>query len=611
MAGINFQAGSLMEYRKRVVYFIVVGIFVIFCFRLFYLQVIRNDYYRRLAVSNRIHRERIIAPRGFIRDANGEKLVVDIPLYQISISPNRVVENSVELKLACRWFGIDETLFAKRFSDWKEKYSDGREMTFIKDADKGQISILMENRELFPFFNLAMKHHRQYPRGKLAAHILGHVGEVTDAEVNKSEGIFPGDVIGRMGIEKVYDDYLRGTDGIRIVEKSAGGTRVGEYDRYPEDWENIEPRLPVPGYNIYLTIDIDLQKKVEELLEGKKGSIVVIDPNNGEILAAASYPTFDPNLFSSGVSDKRWRQLNDDPDKPLFNRFVQAVYPPASVYKPLVGYVALDSEAVFGKIRFEPCYGGYQFGNRYFKCWKSEGHGRLNLTEAIIESCDTYFYQLGEALPIDEIACAAKLFGLGEKTGVDLSGEARGIIPSREYFNKRFGKGKWTRGHFLNCSIGQGDVLTTPVQLCVMTAVMANGGKKIFPHFVKKIVDRNEKIVYRGDQRALQVEGINLKHLNIIRDAMEKVVSDPEGTGRFSRVPGIKSAGKTGTAQNSHGEDHALFVAFAPFRSPRLTIAIILENAGHGGVTAGPLAREIMIFYFHSLNNSEQADESR
>ncbi|MCD6379777.1 penicillin-binding protein 2, partial [bacterium] len=500
MEGINFQSGSLLEYRRKVIYFIVVGILAIFCFRLFYLQVIRNSYYRRLAVSNRIHRERIIAPRGFIRDAEGEKLVVDIPRYQINISPNSVVEGSAKLKLACRWFGVDEVLFTKRFSAWKEKYPDGRKMTFIKDASKGQISILMENRELFPFFNLAMKHHRQYPHGKLAAHILGYIGEVTDEEVNKSEELFPGDVTGRVGVEKVYDGYLRGKDGIRVVEKSAAGTRVGEYDKNFEGWQNIEPRLPVPGDDLYLTIKVDLQEKVEWVLKGKKGSIVVMDPANGDILAAASYPTFDPNLFSSGVSDKRWRQLNNDSDKPLFNRSIQAAYPPGSVFKPIVGYAALSNKAVFEKINFEPCKGGYQFGNRYFRCWKSEGHGRLGLTGAIVQSCDTYFYQVGEALPVGEIAYAARMFGLGEKTGVDLPGEAKGIVPDREYFNKRFGKGKWTKGHLLNYSIGQGDLLVTPLQLCTMVSIIANGGEKIFPHFVKKIVDYDEKIVYRGDR---------------------------------------------------------------------------------------------------------------
>ncbi|MDZ7861005.1 MAG: penicillin-binding protein 2 [Candidatus Krumholzibacteriota bacterium] len=598
MAGIDFKSGSLPEYRKKVIYFIVAVIFAIFTLKLFYMQVSRHDYYRKLTVSNRIHRERIIAPRGVIRDEEGKKLVVDIPRYQISVSPGRAAGKTPELKLACGWFGVDEELFFKQFSAWKEKYPDGREMIFIKVADKEQISILMENRELFPFFNLVMKHHRQYPHGSLAAHILGHIGEVTDKEVSKSKELLSGDVMGRMGVEKVYDDYLRGRDGVRLIEKSAGGTRVSEYAGQMEGWGNISPRMPIPGDDLYLTIGMDMQNKVEELLDGRKGSIVVMNPGNGEILAAASYPTFDPNLFSSGVSGKRWRQLNDDPDKPLFNRSVQAEYPPGSVFKPVVGYAALNNKLIFNDIDFQPCGGGYQFGNRYFKCWKREGHGRLNLTEAIMYSCDTYFYQLGEALPVDEIATASRLFGLGRKCGVDLPGEARGIVPDRNYYNGRFGKGKWTRGHLLNLAIGQGDLLSTPVQLCLMTAIIANGGKKVFPHFVKKIVDNDGEVVYRGDGRSIQLKEINRRHLNRIRESLEKVVSAPEGTGRFSRVPGVRSAGKTGTAQNPHGEDHAVFIAYAPVESPRLAIVVILENAGHGGVEAGPISREIMSFYF-------------
>lgn len=606
MAGIDFQSGSLLEYRRKVIYFIVVVIFAIFTLKLFYMQVSRHGYYRKLTVSNRIHRERIIAPRGVIRDKEGEKLVVDIPLYQISVSPGRAAGKTSELKVACGWFGVDEELFFEQFSAWKEKYPDGREMIFIKDADKEQISILMENRELFPFFNLVMKHHRQYPQGSLAAHILGHIGEVTDKEVSRTKELLSGDVTGRMGVEKVYDDYLRGRDGVRLIEKSAGGTRISEYAGHMEGWGNIRPRLPIPGDDIYLTLGIDMQKKVEEILDGRKGSIVVMNPGNGEILAAASYPTFDPNLFSSGVSGKRWRQLNDDLDKPLFNRSVQAEYPPGSVFKPLVGYAALNNELIFKGIDFQPCRGGYQFGNRYFKCWKREGHGRLNLIEAIVQSCDTYFYQLGEVLPVDEIAGTGRLFGLGRKCGVDLPGEARGLVPDRDYYNERFGRGKWTKGHLLNLAIGQGDLLATPVQLCLMTAIMANGGNKVSPHFVKKIVDNNGEIVYLGDSRSIPLEEINHEHLDRIRESMEKVVSDPLGTGRFSRVRGVSSAGKTGTAQNPHGEDHAVFIGYAPVESPRLAVAVVLENAGHGGVEAGPISREIMSFYFDLSANREK-----
>jgi len=604
LEGANPQSRPSVGHRMSIIYLVVLAVFSIFAVRLFYLQVIRSDFYQRLAVSNRIRRERIIAPRGLIRDSAGRKVVIDIPLYQISIESARVAPDDPKLRLACRWFEVDEARFTERLKAWKKKYPDGREISFIADADKEQISILMENRELFPFCKLAIKHRRKYPYGSLAAHVLGYIGEVTDEEVSGSRNIFPGDAKGRMGIEYQYDRYLRGKDGVKIVEISAGGTPVGEFDGMfegGEPWSGIQPRLPVPGNEIHLSLDFNLQKEAEGLLDGRKGSIVLMNPQNGEILAAASYPTFDPNIFSVEISSENWDMLNRDPDKPMFNRSIQATYPPGSIHKLVIAYSALENSISALEREFQPCFGGYQFGNRFFRCWKEEGHGRVNLREAIVQSCDTYFYQIGEILSADDFARAGRLFGLGRKTGIDLPGEARGIIPDHDYFDSRFGRGRWTRGHLLNYSIGQGEVLVTPIQLCLMTSVIANGGRMITPHVVRKILDEENRVVFSGSRDASPVSGLRKDYLHFLRRAMEGVIADQNGTGRYSRVPGVKTAGKTGTSQNPHGEDHALFVAYAPAQSPALSIVVILENAGHGGVEAGPLARDIMNFYFNSM----------
>lgn len=603
MAGTDRQNEYILEHRRWILLIMFAGVALTMILRLFYLQVVRSGYYKRLAVSNRIQRERIISPRGLIRASDGSKLVVNVPVYQIAVLPGKIAGKEERLRLACGWLDIDQERLFLELEEWIARYPDGREMTVVQAADKGQISILNENRSLFPFFKLVMKHRRQYPEGDLAAHLLGYVGEVTDEQLKTGDRFYPGDITGRTGIEYVYEDFLRGEDGIRIVEISAEGIRVGEYEGIiaNEDLEGfVESRPPVPGSDVYLTLDIALQRAVEEAFDWQKGCVVAMEPSTGKILAAVSRPSYDPNIFMGGVSADQWRTLNEDPDKPLFSRTVQATYPPASTFKVIVSYAGLKNRIISTGDRFEPCYGGYQFGNRYFRCWKPEGHGSANLFEAIVNSCDVYFYQLGERLPADEFAYAGRLFGLGRKTGIDLPSEARGILPDHSYFDRRFGKRKWTKGHLLNYSIGQGEALVTPVQLCQMVAMIANGGRRISPHVVDRIVDTEGVTIFKGDDASTAVPQIDADILGFIKRAMVGVVSGEDGTGRASAVPGVKVAGKTGTAQNP-GIDHALFVAYAPADAPEIAIAVIMENAGHGGAMAAPMARKILSAYFNPV----------
>jgi penicillin-binding protein 2 len=409
-------------------------------------------------------------------------------------------------------------------------------------------------------------------------------------------------------VEYVYEEFLRGQYGLRIVEISAEGTRIGEYVGIVEDEQlqgQVESSPPVPGHDIYLTLDIELQRVVEEAFDWNKGAIIVMDPRSGAVLAAVSRPVYDPNIFIGGISEKNWRELNEDPDKPLFNRTVQATYPPASTFKLIVAYAGLNTHAVTRQELLSPCYGGYQFGNRYFRCWKAEGHGYSNLEEAIVNSCDVYFYQLAERLKADDFAYAGRLFGFGRQTGIDLPSEARGILPDKAYFDRRFGKGKWTRGHLLNYSIGQGDALATPIQLCQMAAMIGNGGKRIRPHIVERIEDAEGSVVFSFDERAEKVPQIDVRILGFIQDAMREVVMGETGTGRAAAIPGVEVSGKTGTAQNPHGKDHALFVAYAPSRDPEIALAIVLEHAGHGGAVAAPLARKILSAYFNPVTAME------
>ncbi|HER44303.1 MAG TPA: hypothetical protein ENO08_07580, partial [Candidatus Eisenbacteria bacterium] len=397
---------------------------------LFFLQVVRAELYKKLAFSNRIRKQRVIAPRGLIKDRRGDKLVVNVPVYQICILPAKIDNRSDLLSIACEWLHIEEEKLRENLAEWIDRFPDMREMPVIQAADKEQISILRENRELFPFFKLALRHRRQYPQGSIAAHLLGYVGEVTDEDLKTSANYHQGDIIGRTGVEFAAETYLKGVDGERLVEISAEGTEIGVIDIIDgvEGADgNVGSRAPVPGRDILLTIDLGLQREIERIFTWDRGSVVVMDPRNGEILAAVSRPVYDPNMFIGGVSAKEWKRLYEDQGNPLFNRTIQATYPPGSTFKVVTAYAALSNGLVGSNQYLKPCYGSYRFGNRNFGCWRPEGHGSLALQGAIEQSCDVYFYQLGEILEADEFAAAGRLFGLGGKTGVELPSEAVGI----------------------------------------------------------------------------------------------------------------------------------------------------------------------------------------
>jgi len=597
---------------------ILVGAMALLMLRLFVLQVVRHEYYTKLSFSNQLQRERIIAPRGIIRARDGSKLVVNMPVYQISVLPNRAAKKRELLSLASQWLKLDPAKVQEDLGAWMKRYPDGREMVVVQAADKEQISVLRENRDLLSFFRLAMEQRRFYPEGLLAAHVFGYVGEVTDEELAKSGELEQGDILGRTGIEREYDTYLRGTDGIRIIGISVEGTQVGEVSTLMNE-DEIErlggARSPVPGAEIKLTIDLNVQRAAEAAFQCERGALVAMDPRSGDILAAVSRPTYDPNMFIEGVSDEQWKQLFEDPAQAMFNRIVQAQYPPGSVFKLVTAYEALTTGKIDEHAFQHPCFGGLQFGNRYFKCWQKKGHGSLQLGMAIIQSCDVYFYQLGEKLSVDEFALGGRLFGLGMKSGVDLPSEESGVLPDQGYLDRRFGKRKWSRGLLLNYSIGQGEILTTPMQLCALAARFANGGKDIRPHVVREIVDADGTVVFAADESAPPIPGIDQRALGIVRDAMQGVVSNEWGTGKAAALPGIAVAGKTGTAQNPRGNDHALFVAYAPADNPTICIAIVMENAGHGGSMAAPIARQVMSAFFNPLGSSgpiaSRASEAR
>jgi penicillin-binding protein 2 len=602
------QDEAFLDPRKRTLMVILVGLMALLVVRLFALQVVRHDYYAKLSFSNELQRERIIAPRGVIKARDGTKLVVNMPVYEIDLLPAKADRKRDLVNLACTWLKLDGPKVLADLDAWMKRYPDGREMPVVQAANKEQISVLRENSALLSFFRLTMEPRRYFPAGVCAAHLCGYVGEATDDELTKKPDLDPGDLLGRTGIELTYDPYLRGTDGIRIVGVSPEGMYIGDVAGLMDE-DELErlggAHAAVPGNDVYLTIDMNIQRAAESAFKWERGSVVVMDPRTGDILAAVSRPTYNPNMFIEGVSDELWKSLFEDPGNPLFNRSVQAMYPPGSTFKLVTAYAALTTGKANEHSYQSPCHGALRFGNRLFRCWKPEGHGSLALEDAIIQSCDVYFYQLGEKLDIDDFAKAGRLFGLGKKTGIDLPSEASGVLPDRSYLDRRYGEGKWSRGLQLNFAIGQGEILATPLQLCELAAECANGGQRVQPHVVDKIVDADGKVVYQANHPPAPIQGLDRNVLQFIRDAMVGVVSDEHGTGHGSAVYGVTVAGKTGTAQNPRGRDHAVFIAYAPAENPTICCAVVMENAGHGGTFAAPVARQIFYARFYPITTGQ------
>lgn len=586
---------SLSRGRERQLTLIVLvaGFFALLLGRLFMLQVVRHDEYSRFAEDNQLQRERVAAPRGYFLDRNGQVLVDNVLHFEVTMSWRTRDDAAAAAAGLASYLPVDTAKVMARFDAWKKKHG-LRAFPIVPDADKFIVSFIRENQDEFPGLRVISKARRRYREGRLGSHLLGYVGEVGDNELARGgedgRRYYAGDMVGKSALELYSEDVLRGVDGQNVFEVNASGRVLGEVK------ELSIP--PTPGRNVILTIDARLQAFLEERLEGLlsdygPGAAVAMNVNDGSILAAASLPQFDPNEFATGISQESLDRLFNAKTKPLFNRFSQARYPPASTLKIVSAYAILSNELVRPEHVLVYCTGGHQFGNRYFRCWQELGHGYMNLRGGVVQSCDTYFYKVAEITDIDVLASAARAFGLGEKTGVDLPAEARGLVPDREYYDRRFGKGKWTQGLVLNNIIGQGDYLVSLLQMVRVCAAVANEGYLVTPHVIDQV--EGEPRVSYPLRRVARLSGATLR---FIREAMEAVVSDPDGTAHWTRLSWLKTAGKTGTAQNPHGEDHAWYIAYAPADNPEVAIAVIVENAGHGGEVAAPIARDFFIEYF-------------
>lgn len=588
-----------LQTRVRIAYFIVLFIFGLLCLRLWHLQIIGGAHYRKLSENNRIRTQKIKAPRGFISDSGGRILAGNRPSFDICLVPQDTSHPEIVLGRLAGLLGCD-LLHLKN----KVARSEGRPpfepIKLITDVSRDTVGLVLTHRLDLPGIVVEAIPVRYYPHETLACHLLGHLGEIGPQELARPQFSHykMGAFIGKYGVEQTMELELRGADGGYQAEVDAAGYKI-----------NIMGRIdPVPAHNVILTTILDLQKAAEEALGGASGAVAAIDPRNGRVLVMASSPAFNPNLFSRSISPHDWHSLINHPDHPLMNRCIQSTHPPGSTYKLITAAAALEEGLVKPDTSFF-CSGSFRCGNRSYGCWKKSGHGRVDLMKGLVESCDVYFYNLGSLLGPDLLAKYARGFGFGIPTGIALSDEKSGLIPTPVWYRGRYGI-PWQSGESLSIAIGQGSNQVTPLQLVLAYASIANGGILYRPLCIDRIVTVEGRILKRFNPTIQGRAPLSRENIKSLRECLFGAVNSPSGTGWNARLPHIDVAGKTGTAQvislrrgkpSRSGRrflDHAWFVAFAPKEDARIAVVVLVEHGGHGGSAAAPIAKKIISKFF-------------
>lgn len=578
---------------------------------LFYHQVILHGKYSVESENNRIRVQPIIPKRGVIYDRNYQVIADNRLSFTVSIVPFEKKEG-VTIPQLMDLLDMDSTAIVKRAS--ANFISNYIPSPIKRGLDIDVISVLEEQGEQYPGITYSIESVRRYVSDMAAETFIGYVGEVSPEEIKAfpDKEYRPGTLIGKKGIEKTYDHLLRGIEGTEYIEISAKGKIIGSY-------EGKEKIPAVPGDDISLTVDIDLQSFIVDSFNRFDtqfccGSVVAMDPRNGEILALASFPQLDPNIFSGPIPSDIWQNIMSDSMHPLLNRPLAGIYTPGSTTKLLTAGAALELGKITDELLFRSCLGGMKFGNRVFHCWNLGGHGRLDLRHAIEQSCNVYFYQVGLLVGIDPWYDFAIRCGFGKKTGIDIPGEVPGIAPNSAYLDNLYGVKKWTRFLMLNLAIGQGEFTITPLQLAQLFCGFANKGMIYRPHFLR------ERIRYDGSSvKIAPTPSFRLpfsgKNLEILNESLMLVVQGEDGTARGRKKAAYNISGKTGTAQNPHGEDHSWFVAFAPSEEPRIVVLALVENGGHGSDVAAPLVGKVIDYYLKKnvpelFEKKDEEDES-
>jgi penicillin-binding protein 2 len=599
--------------RTRLIYVVLILAFFGLVIRLGVLQVVHGERYTFLSENNRIRIKRVPGTRGMILDRQGELMVDSRPSFDLLFVPEDAQNPESTLRRLADYLGRAETDLITVFEENKNRAAFD-EIVLGKDVDWATV-VAVETHQLdLPGVTLRVRPRRSYADGPMAAHVLGYLGEIGPKQLKslKEQGYWPGDEIGQYGLEKKWEGVLKGQSGGQQVEVDALGRRV----------RVLHEVIDVPGYTVHLTLDRQLQQTAFEALQGKEGTIVALDVNSGAILAMVSTPAFDPNVFARGIKSEEWRALIKDRLRPLNNRAIQGQYPPGSTFKIIMAIAGLEEGVMDPDARIsDPGY--FPFGNRHFRDWKKGGHGMVDLHKAIVESCDTYFYQLGQRLGVDKIAKYARAFGLGEKTGAFLDDEKSGLVPDTAWKRKRF-RQPWYPGETPSVAIGQGYLTTTPLQLANMMAAVANGGTLYRPRIVDKIESVDGLTVREYSAEKIRTIDLKPQTLRRVRQALADVVSGTGGTGRAARSSAVTVAGKTGTAQviemkgaylkseqlSYFNRDHAWFVAYAPVENPRIALVALVEHGGHGGSAAAPLAKKVFEKYMELQSWSKDQQQA-
>ncbi len=563
---------EIIDSRLKLTFYLMTLSIFILVGGLYFCQIYQGDKYIRLAHSNRLRMIRSPAPRGEIFDRNGVPLAINDTTFNIMGYPLdlNTPEKLEHLSKILKRHGIPITVPDLEKTIKQQRIAPYRVMKIVPNLTMPQMAELVADyefpRELFPL----SVWRRTYPAGSTAANILGYVSEISEEELKTrtEDGYVGGDLIGKSGIERSYETFLRGQPGQEALEVDARGRKVRILDSTPA----------IKGEDVHLTLDMGAQKLAVELLRGHKGALVAMDVKTGAVFAMASSPVYDNNPLTWGVSGREWNAMMNNADRPMLDRAIAGVYPPASTFKAFMSIAALEENAITTSTMIS-CRGGLRFGSHLFKCWKHSGHGSLNVLGALQHSCDVFYYQVGLRVGIDRLIKWGRKFHLGEPTGLDIPGESGGNIAGPEWKMRRF-KTAWVNGDTVNYSIGQGYMLMTPLQIARVYAAIANGGKLVTPHLNQKGYKTPEDI------------GITPAKLAIVQKGLDYVVS--RGTGSRAGRFGVRVAGKTGTAQNSHGDDHALFAGYAPADDPKFVAVAVIEAGKHGSSVAAPIVGEML-----------------
>lgn len=598
--------GALDLLKKRLLgaAIVILVFFTIIVLRLWSLQVTYGKDYENRAYSNRVRIQQVVAPRGHILDRNGNEIVTNRPSFNVIL----IREDSHDLgDVLKRLAPILEKDVSELWEKIREASGTPRYLPIRlkEDINWETLAYLENHNHAFSGIRIEVQPVRVYHYENLAANTLGYLGSISKKELAKRDQTIysGGDIIGKRGLERLRESDLRGEKGRNYSEVNAKGF----------EQQLLKSIDPLPGREIRLTIDVGLQQVAETFMDAgeKSGAVVAMEVNTGRLLATVSAPSIRINEFVGGISYKNWQALLDNPKHPLINKVIQASYPPGSTYKMVTAFAGLAKGVITEDTVFY-CPGFYRFGNRTYRCWKHSGHGPVNLKKAITESCDVYFYQVGQRVRVDSLAEYAQKLGLGKKTGVEMEHEKSGLTPTKKW-KEKYRNGKWQEGETLSVAIGQGFNLVTPLQMCLLTATLANGGRVYRPQLVETVVDPEGNVVESFKPELIsEVKGRD-RYFRLIREGMVEVVQGKRGTARSVRIEGLRIGGKTGTAQvvkiavyrhlkekdiPYKYRDHAWFTCFAPADNPEIAVTVLVEHGLHGGSGAGPVARAVLSEYF-------------